>query len=247
MLPPRCWERIASRAVPRFPKRNPGTNAEDRRSESEKTACSMSLGFHEKPVVRAPMASEEEPQHEQPGQEVGEDQGPPREDFEEPLREDRDQPQREHLEAAKQHEDEEEQAWVSIVGGQQAGGYQPEGHKGHPVEQGVLENHPGRGMQRRRISEPFEHCRSQQGGRSKGLPHRHVNTEKPDGDCDRTQRASDHAFDNPVLVHGIVSLPRRVVTAAPSTSANARIARAFRWPPRALDGNETDTCSLASM
>src|SRR5215831_181267 len=125
-------------------KKKSGNESREQAFGIGKTACSMSLGFHEKPLVRAPMASEEEPQHDQPGQEVGEDQGPPREDLEEPLSEDRDQPQREHLEAAKQHEDEEEQAWVSIGGGQQAGGYQPEGHKGHPVEQGVLENHPGR-------------------------------------------------------------------------------------------------------
>jgi len=88
------------------------------------------------------MAPEEEPQHGQPGQEVGQDQSPPGQDSEKPLGEDPDQPQGKHLEAAKQHEHKEDQAGVSIRCGQENGCHESEGHKGRPVEQGVLENHP---------------------------------------------------------------------------------------------------------
>src|SRR5882762_3648237 len=45
------------------------------------------------------MSPEEECQHDQPGQEIGQDQGPPGQDFEEPLGEDRDRP---HAKTSKQ-------------------------------------------------------------------------------------------------------------------------------------------------
>src|SRR5439155_11696599 len=123
-------------------------------------------------------------------------------------------------------------------------GYQPEGHKGHPVEHGVFENQPDGRVQRSRISEPFEERRAQQGGRPKGLPHRHVNAKKPDGYRNGTDRASHHALDNRVSVHGVASLCVTWVTADASTSANAEIGRAFPSSPRvaaAVGGGEFTT------
>ena len=177
-----------------------------------KTTLSMSLGQHEKLVPCVSMPPEEEPQHDQSGQEVGQHQGPPGQDSEEPLGEDRDQHQREYLEAAKQHEHEEDQAGVSIRCAKEDGRHESEGHKGRPVEQGVLENYPDRRVQGGRISEPFEQCRAQQCRSPKGPPHRHVYAKKPDGYRNGTDRASNHALNNRVSVHEVVSLRRHVGT-----------------------------------
>jgi len=77
------------------------------------------------------MAPEEEPQQDHPGQEAGQDQAPPGQDSEKSLCED--QPQREYLEAAKQHDPR----------GKEPGRHDPKGHKGRPVEYGVLKSYPG--------------------------------------------------------------------------------------------------------
>src|SRR5215467_9036267 len=52
----------------------------DRSSRERPCSCG-----HEKRVPCASMAPVEEPQHDETGQEIGQDQGPPGEDFEEPF------------------------------------------------------------------------------------------------------------------------------------------------------------------
>jgi len=205
-----CWERMTSRAVPEPQKKTSGNECDGRTFGTGGMMLSTSFGQHEKLVPCGSMSPEEKPQHDQPGQEVGQDQGPPGQDFEEPLGEDRDQPQREYLEAAKQHDHDEDQAGVSIRCGQEAGRHEPEGHKGHPVEHGVLENQPDRDVQRSRISEPLEDCRAQQGGRPKGLSHRRIYAKEPNGYCNGADRASNHSLDNRVFLHRVVSLRRHV-------------------------------------
>jgi len=113
---------------------------------------------------------------------------------------------------------------VSIRCGQQAGRHEPEDHKGHPVEHGVLENHTGRGAQRSWISEPFENVAPNRAGVRKGLPHRRVNAKEPDGYRNGADSPSNHAL-GPIVCLCMESFPSCVtwVTADAPTSANAQI------------------------
>src|SRR5438034_11843619 len=86
-----CRERLAARLVPRLHKRNPGTNAQRERLNGKDDGV-LHLTRTEKLAPCTAMAPEEEPQHDRPGQEAGQDQAPAGQDSEKSLSEDRDQP-----------------------------------------------------------------------------------------------------------------------------------------------------------
>ena len=61
-----------------------------------------------------------------------------------------------------------QQGNMMIPCGKEPGRHEPGGHKGRPVEYGVLKSYPGGGVQCSRLSESFEHAAPSRVGRLRG-------------------------------------------------------------------------------
>ena len=99
------------------------------------------------------VAPEQEAEHDDGGEEIGSEDGPDRDVFEQALGESHDHSDEEYLEAAEEHEDGEQDAALIVDEREETGCRNTESEECQTVNNRVLEHEPGRDHERGRIAQ----------------------------------------------------------------------------------------------